>query len=155
MAVSAVIIIGRTRLLGPLHDGLAQRQRPGARSWLKYETSSRPSMMATPKMRDEADRRRDAEVRAGQLERPDAAQRQGDHVRQHQQRVEHRAERQVEQHEESAPATAGTMTSKPGFGLFHLLELAAPVGAVRGLNEGSRLSPGPRRRRRPGRGRGR
>jgi len=49
MAVSAVIIIGRTRLPAP--SKIASRSgRPCPRSALKYEIDSRPSMMATPKI---------------------------------------------------------------------------------------------------------
>ena len=49
-------------LFGPLHDRVVAAAMPWPRSWLKYEIISRPSMMATPNMRDEADRGRDAEV---------------------------------------------------------------------------------------------
>ena len=143
------------QLLRALRGSPRAAAAPAARSALNDETSSSPFMMATPRIEMKPTAAEMLKLRPGQQQRPDAAQRHGDarwrrpRARRAASGTPGRAGRR------SAPATATTISEQPPLGLLHLLELAAPLGAVGGLDQRVRPSPGPRPRCWPGRGRGR
>ena len=64
-------------------------------------------MMATPKIEMKPTAAEMLKLVPVRQQRPDAAHRQAEHVGQHHQGVQQRAEGQVQQHEDQAPATAG------------------------------------------------
>ena len=134
MAVRAVIITGRTRFSAPCRMASSSGS-PCNRIWLKYEISSSPSMIATPKIEMNPTAAEMLKLVPVKQQGPNAAQRERDDVGEDHDRVEHVAERDVQQDEDHAPATAGTMNIRRCFGLLHLLELAAPDRAIRGLEE--------------------
>ena len=79
--------------------------------------------------RDEADRRRDAEIEAGDVEPEDAAADSEGNARERQQAVAHRVEQAVEQHQDQQQAQRHD-EGEPLLGLHQRAELAGPLQAV-------------------------
>src|SRR5260370_37835367 len=92
---------------------------------------------------DESDSRRDAETRTGQIQSPNAADRQSEDVAQNHEGVKERPERRVEQKEDKEQRERDD-NHETALGILHLLELATPDRAVRRLEAvfGSFLSLG-------------
>jgi hypothetical protein len=128
----------RPHFLGrPHQNGIAQSHALGAQG---VEVRDRQQTVhdGHAEHRNEADRRRDAEVVARQYQRPDAAHAERQYVHQHHERIRQVAESQKEENENQYERQRHD-PRQPAERLLHFLELAAPLGPVRRRDEVARL----------------